>query len=122
MFLYITTQMFTFPFYSGSPFIQFNLFQFNQFIFKGKVKALTLSSISSSFSLVFIVMYSFSIFFIFFALIFKLKANDITISGSDSNLAGISFWKYWKQTDTTYIVIVEMEYNIDTKRLLIGTR
>ena len=60
----------------------------------GHPRDLTRSSISSSFSLVFMVVYSLSSFFIFFWLILILKAKLITPSGSVSNLAGISFWKY----------------------------
>ena len=55
-----------------------------------------LSSISSSFSLDFMVVYSFSSRFIFFWLILSTKAMLNTASWSASNFFGISVWKYFK--------------------------
>ena len=61
---------------------------------KGTICTITLSSISSSFSLVFMVVYSFSNFLIFLWFSLRPYAMLNTGSGSESNLLGISFWKY----------------------------
>ncbi len=80
----------------------------------------TLSSISSSFSLHFMVVYSFSSRFIFFWLILRPKAMLKMASWSASNFTGMSFWKYWKRKELLQYFISKNSifYQITVLRML----